>query len=326
MQSLRSPQDQGFYLFTALTVLGYLLIRRNDRVEGTDLLVPSVSLPSILGGLVAFGVVIGPAYALAMEREDGTLLRHKAVPHGLRGYFTGHLVLHSLGIVPQLLVILIPSFLLFEGLMAGGGSGWLTVIWVLGLGTLAMMPLGMMIGALVPNMQKVGTWGMLPILVLTGISGIFFPIQQLWGWVQVVAQIFPTYWIGLGMRSAFLPDSAAALEVADSWRTAQTALVLAAWAVTGWSSPRSCSGAWRGASPGRRWRRPARPPPSSCVDRRRPQPHRAAARRAGRVAARARGRARRPLPDGRLPRARRVQPEPQPRPPDRRVLRRRPSR
>ena len=86
-----------------------------------------MALPSILGGLVAFGVVIGPAYGLAMEREDGTLLRHKAVPHGLRGYFTGHLVLHSLGIVPQLLVILIPSFLLFDDLMAGGASGWLTV-------------------------------------------------------------------------------------------------------------------------------------------------------------------------------------------------------
>jgi ABC-2 type transport system permease protein len=74
---------------------------------------------------------------------------------------------------------------------------------------------------------------MLPILVLTGISGIFYPIQQLWGWVQVVAQVFPTYWIGLGMRSAFLPDSAAALEVGDSWRAPETALVLAAWAVAG---------------------------------------------------------------------------------------------
>ena len=123
VQSVRSPQDQGFYLFTALLVLGYLWIRRNDQVEGTDLLVPSVALPSILGGLVAFGVVIGPAYALAMEREDGTLLRHKAVPHGLRGYFTGQLTLHSLGIVPQLLVILVPSFLLFDGVMAGGADG-----------------------------------------------------------------------------------------------------------------------------------------------------------------------------------------------------------
>ena len=233
MQSVRSPQDQGYYVFTALATLGYLVLRRNDKVAGTDLYVPSVALPSIIGALIAFSVIVGPAYALAMEREDGTLLRHKALPHGLRGYFTGQLVFQSVSVVPQMLVILVPSFLLFEDVMAGGAAGWLTVVWVLALGMLATMPLGMIIGAIVPSTQKVGTWGMLPVLVLTGISGIFFPIQQLWGWVQVIAQIFPTYWLGLGMRSAFLPESAAALEVGDSWRTLETALVLGAWGIIG---------------------------------------------------------------------------------------------
>jgi ABC-2 type transport system permease protein len=233
VQSLKSAQDQGFYIFTGLAVLGYLFIRRDDTVEGTDLLVPAVSLPSILGSLIAFGVVVGPAYTLAMEREDGTLLRYKAIPHGLRGYFTGQLLAHSLGPLPQMLVILVPSFLLFDDVMAGGADGWLTVAWVYVLGVLATMPLGMIIGALVPNTQKVGSWGMLPVLVLAGISGIFFPIQQLWGWVQVVAQVFPMYWLGLGMRSAFLPDSAAALEVGGSWRTTETVLVLSAWAIIG---------------------------------------------------------------------------------------------
>jgi ABC-2 type transport system permease protein len=232
VQSVRSSQDQWYYLFTALMVLGYLYLRRDTPVEGTDLLLPSVALPSILGALVAFGVVIGPAYALAMEKEDGTLLRHKAVPHGLAGYFTGQLLFHVLGLLPQMVVILVPSLLLFEGLMADP-TGWVTVTWVLLLGLLATLPIGMVIGALVPSTQKVGTWGMLPVLVLAGISGIFFPLQQLWGWVQLVAQAFPMYWLGLGMRSAFLPDSAAALEVAESWRTLETVLVLGGWAVAG---------------------------------------------------------------------------------------------
>jgi len=232
-QSLRSAQDQGFYLFTGLAVVGYLVLRRDTKVDGTDLMVPSVALPSILGALIAFGVVIGPAYALAMEREDGTLLRHKALPHGLTGYFTGQLLFQSLGILPQLLIVLVPSFLLFDGLMAGGPTGWLTVVWVLVLGILATMPFGMVIGALVPSSQKVGTWGMLPVLVLAGISGIFYPLQQLWGFVQVIAQVFPMYWLGLGMRSAFLPDSAAALEVGGEWRTMETVFVLVAWAIVG---------------------------------------------------------------------------------------------
>ena len=232
VQSIRSTQDQGFYLFTAFLAVGYLFLRRNTEVEGTDLLLPSVALPSILGAFVAFGVVVGPAYTLAMEKEDGTLLRHKAVPHGLAGYFTGQLVFQTLNIVPQMVTVLVPSFLLFDNLMADA-SGWFTVAWVLLLGILAAMPIGMVIGALVPSTQKVGTWGMLPVMVLAGISGIFYPIQQLWGWVQVVAQVFPMYWLGLGMRSAFLPDDAAALEVGDSWRTLETVAVLGVWAVVG---------------------------------------------------------------------------------------------
>ncbi len=107
------------------------------------------------------------------------------------------------------------------------------VAWVLVLALLATMPIGMVIGALVPSTQKVGTWGMLPVLVLAGISGIFYPVQLLWGWVQVVAQVFPMYWIALGMRSAFLPEQAAALEIDGSWRTAQTVLVLGIWAIVG---------------------------------------------------------------------------------------------
>ena len=103
---------------------------------------------------------------------------------------------------------------------------------------LAALPIGMVIGALVPGVQKVGMWGMLPIMVLAGISGIFYPVQQLWGWVQVVAQVFPMYWMGLGMRSAFLPDAAPALEIGGSWRTPRRSLVLGAWAVVGaWSRP-----------------------------------------------------------------------------------------
>lgn len=232
VQSLRSSQDQWFYLFTAFLAVGYLYLRRDTPVEGTDLMLPSVALPSILGGLVAFGLVIGPAYSLAMEKEDGTLLRAKAVPHGLVGYFAGQLVLHSSSIVPQTVAVLVPSFLLFEGLMADP-SGWITVVWVLVLGLLATLPIGMMIGALVPGVQKVGMWGMLPVMLLAGISGIFYPITALWGWVQVVAQLFPMYWLGLGMRSAFLPDSAAAIEIGGSWRTLETVLVLGAWAVVG---------------------------------------------------------------------------------------------
>lgn len=232
-QSLRSPQDQVFYLMTAGGTLAYLWFRRNTEIEGTGLMLPSVSMPSILGALIAFGVVVGPAYSLAMEREDGTLLRSKAVPHGMLGYVTGQLTYQSANLVPSLASILIPAFFLFDNLMHKGAPGWLTMLWVTVLGLLATMPLGIIIGSLVPGTQKVGTWGMLPIMLLAGISGVFTSMDSLWGWVQNVAQIFPMYWLALGMRSAFLPDAAAAVEITGSWRTLETVVVLSLWALFG---------------------------------------------------------------------------------------------
>ena len=231
--SLKSPQDQGFYLFTSAGVLLYLFFNRNNEVEGTSLFYPTVALPSILGALLVFSLVIGPAYSLAMEREDGTLLRAKAVPRGIVGHVTGHILLNTLSLIPSFLVILIPGAFLFDNMMQNGWQGWVTVAWVVLLGLLATLPIGMVIGSLVPGVQKVGTWGMLPILVLLGISGIFAPMQGLWGWVQTVSQVFPMYWVGLGMRSAFLPEAAAVLEIGESWRTLETVAVLGAWAVAG---------------------------------------------------------------------------------------------
>jgi ABC-2 type transport system permease protein len=233
--SVKSPQDQGFYLFTTLITMLYLYLNRNTKVEGTDLYVPTVVLPSLLGAMVAFGLVIGPAYALAMEKEDGTLLRIRSAPYGLNGYVAGQVLGQSLGLIPSFALLLIPGALLFGPLMHQGAEGWVTVIWVVVLGLLASIPIGIGIGSLAPNVQKVGTWGMLPVLVLLAISGIFYPIQELWGWVQVVAQLFPIYWLGLGMRSAFLPEAAAAFEIGGSWRTLETVLVLGAWAVIGLS-------------------------------------------------------------------------------------------
>jgi ABC-2 type transport system permease protein len=231
--SLRSPQDQGSYLLVGAGVLVYLWLNRSDEVAGTDLLLPRVALPSIIGGLVAFGIITGPAGTLAMEREDGTLLRMKAMPRGLVGYVAGQVLYQSLGVLPMLALILVPGALLFDGVLPADPAGWLAMVGFLLLGLLATMPIGIMLGSVVPSLQKVNTWGMLPTLVLAGISGIFVPVDRMWGWLQAVAQVFPMYWLGLGLRSAFLPDSAAAVELGGSWRSAQAVAVLVAWAIAG---------------------------------------------------------------------------------------------
>jgi len=77
-----------------------------------------------------------------------------------------------------------------------------TLVGVAALGLLATLPWGAVAGAIAKTPSALFGVVMLPIMIITGISGIFYPISALPEWVQGIAQIFPMYWLGLGVRSA----------------------------------------------------------------------------------------------------------------------------
>jgi ABC-2 type transport system permease protein len=231
--SLTNPQDLGWNLFVVTVLVVVLLFQRNAKVEGSALPLAMLTLPSILGTWVAVGGYTGAAGALAVEREDGTLLRAKAVPQGMVGYLVGRIVSLSLITLSTLVIIFVAGLLVLPDLATAGGSGWPTLVWVVALGLLATLAWGAVIGSLVKTPNSALGLTMLPVIVLTAISGIFYPIAALPGWVQGVAQVFPIYWLGLGIRSGLLPDAAAALEISGSWRHLETAGVLGAWALAG---------------------------------------------------------------------------------------------
>jgi ABC-2 type transport system permease protein len=129
------------------------------------------------------------------------------------------------------LLQLIPGLFLVEGLSVDGG-GWLTLAWLVPLGFAATLPLGAAVGSLFDDPRNMGLVVM-PLFGLVAVSGIFYPIGGLPGWLQGLAQAFPLYWLGLGMRSVFLPDSLSVVEIAHSWRHPETLGVLTVWAVIG---------------------------------------------------------------------------------------------
>jgi ABC-2 type transport system permease protein len=231
--SIRSRQDWAYYLFTAAASTAYLWVRRNDKVDDSGLLVPAASMPGIVALLATFGLLFGTASIVVGSREDGTLLRAKAIPNGLIGFVAGQLVTNTLNTLPQLTVVVVPGLILFDDIMSNGLTGWIQMTGILLLGLASLLPLGLAVGAVVPTTQKLFSWGMLAILFLAVIFGVFFPIQSLWGWLQGVGQAFPLYWFGLGLREAFLPESAAASELQESWRTTRAVIMLSAWAVAG---------------------------------------------------------------------------------------------
>ena len=120
---------------------------------------------------------------------------------------------------------------LIDGLLLGRGS-WMTLAWVLVLGMVATLPIGAILGSVFSSARAQALL-QLPIMGMIAISGIFYPITALPEWLQWIAQLSPIYWLGLGMRSALLPEAAVGVELGESWRHLETVGVLGVWAVFG---------------------------------------------------------------------------------------------
>jgi ABC-2 type transport system permease protein len=189
-------------------------------------------VPGVIGVSVVYTGLLGLSLALANDQEDGTLLRMKAVPNGALGYLVGKVLGRAVLSVETALLLLVLSLFLFDGLRLSGPSTWLAPAWVLALGLLALLPLGAILGSVFRGTRSLGLVT-LPIMGLLAISGVFYPISALPTVLQWVGQVFPVYWLGLGLRWALLPDAAVVGEVGGSWRHLETVGVLGAWAVVG---------------------------------------------------------------------------------------------
>ncbi|WP_016697603.1 ABC transporter permease [Actinoalloteichus spitiensis] len=231
-QSVTNVGELIGWLWIPVIAVVVMYIVGDSKVPGTDFSLGSQSVPGILGMNAVFTGLMGLALSLVTDREDGTLLRAKATPGGMVSYLVGRILSKAAITVVVFVLILVPSLVLFDGVGKSTASSWLTLIWVLLLGLLAVMPLGAILGSLFSNAQSLG-FVTLIIMGLVSVSGIFYPITALPGWLQWVGQAFPVYWLGLGLRSALLPDAVAVAEIDQSWRQLETVLALGAWAVLG---------------------------------------------------------------------------------------------
>ncbi|MFC8190210.1 ABC transporter permease [Cellulomonas sp. NPDC057328] len=231
---LRTAEEVGWNVVIGVAVLVYLWTQRDTPVPGADgLTLPELALPGILAATIMFGMTMGPAFALATEVEDGTVLRLRAVPRGTTTYSVGMLTAQVLGTLPMLAVLLVPWPFLLGDPMHQGAGGWAALVGWLLLGTLAMLPVGVVAGALCGRPARVVPFVVAPIVVLAFVSGVFGPPTGLPGWAQGAVQAFPLYWLAHGLRSTTLPAGAEALELGGAWHPGLAVAVLAAWAVVG---------------------------------------------------------------------------------------------
>lgn len=230
-QSFTNPGELFSHFLWPVLMLVALFFLRDRSFGSTGFALGALALPSILGMNAAMGMV-SMSQQLTADREDGTLLRAKAIPNGMVGYLVSKVVSVAGGLLADLAILLIPGLLIIGGLAVDRPGAWLTLLWVLLLGLLATLPIGAILGSVFVSARSQGLI-QLPVLGLIAISGIFYPVTALPTWLEWIAQLTPIYWLGLGMRSALLPGEAVAVEIGESWRHLETIGVLGAWAALG---------------------------------------------------------------------------------------------
>jgi ABC-2 type transport system permease protein len=190
-----------------------------------------------VAGMIASGILYTSfqnlAISIPMEREDGTLKRLQGTPMPRAAYFIGKIGMVFVAYIAQV-TILIAVGVIFYGIdLPTTPLAIFTFIWVSVLGLIAWTLLGIAY-SVVPKQGKGAAALVSPIvLVLQFTSGVFFVFSDLPQWMQTFASLFPLKWLTQAMRSVFLPDTAAAMEVAGSFELGMTAVVLVIWIAIG---------------------------------------------------------------------------------------------
>jgi ABC-2 type transport system permease protein len=229
--SIQEPSDVIWYLAFPVIYAVVLLFMRGSTVPGTEFALAASVLPSLVGMSIGFGGLTGPAGTIAVDREDGTLLRAKATPNGMIGYLIGKMIMFTLTTAVSLLALVIPAATVAGDLRLDGRTGVLLVL-IFVVGMVATVPISVALGSMFKSSSQSGLLFLASMLLIVP-SGIFYPITALPTWLQWFGQAFPYYWLGLGARSAMLPEGMVTAEIGESWRTVEMFAVLGAWAVLG---------------------------------------------------------------------------------------------
>lgn len=190
-----------------------------------------------LAGMIASGMVNSGFQQLAinipMERDDGSLKRLRGTPMPATSYFIGKLIMVLASITFQVILLLLGGVLLFGVHLPTSPNKWLIFSLIMILGTGGSASLGVAF-SIVPKSGRGASAIVTPVIIIMQFfSGVFFVFTQLPKWMQDFASVFPLKWLCQGIRSVFLPEDFAQAEVAHSWETSRTLLVLAIWFIVG---------------------------------------------------------------------------------------------
>jgi ABC-2 type transport system permease protein len=199
--------------------------------SGSDVTINGVTVPIktyFAGGLIAYAIMLNcfstPLVTLTTQRESGQLKRYRGTPVP-SWTFIASLILRSLVLVAMMIVVILSLGSIAYGVDINGEAIVGLVVYAV-LGTAAMCALGIALSAFAPNADAASVIGPFSAVILSFVSGVFIPVDQLPAWLEDFGRVFPLYHLAAGIQTALGTSSGTGL-------TGNDVLSLVIWAAAG---------------------------------------------------------------------------------------------
>lgn len=208
-----------------------LAIERRDAATG-DLAYRDFLLPGMVGLVVLSSTLFGTVTTAASYRQMGVLKKLATTPLRKSEWILGQMSV-------QFIVALLGSMLLVAVALLAFQTRVhlsLVVFGIIGAGALAFAALGFVVAGLVRDAETATLVTNLLYLPMMFLSGTFFPLEKLPGWLELGARLLPLTHFVDGLRaSMILEDTVAGLESLAILLALAAAFVFVGARVMDWS-------------------------------------------------------------------------------------------
>ena len=172
-----------------------------QAVSTRDITFIDFFVPGILAMSIMNAGIIGLSTAFTSFREKGILRRIKVTPFALWKFILAR-------IVSQIVVIFTTSAILIGLATAVWGldvrGNWLLIVVSIFVGALAFLAIGYAISSFAKNTETAASYANLITFPMLFLSGVFFPIGSMPGWLQPIIELLPLRYLVEALRQPMM--------------------------------------------------------------------------------------------------------------------------
>ncbi|MGN6557479.1 MAG: ABC transporter permease [Solirubrobacterales bacterium] len=210
--ALRTPRTVIFSIALPIVLLVLFNSIFNAGGNQTEALPGDVKLSAeayFTAGIIAYAAALSTfttlAVSLTTQRENGQLKRYRGTPMPPWTFIAGQIIR------AEAQALAMAAVLLAIGAVAYGipipASTFPAFVLYLLLGTATLCSLGIALSSFTPTPDAASTIAPFSVVILSFVSGVWIPVEQLPSWLESIGKAFPLSHLALGLQTTLAPSA-----------------------------------------------------------------------------------------------------------------------